>query len=306
MRILVTQIIDPVGIERLQAAGFTVDVWPESTQMPREVLLERAVGCTGLLSMLTDRVDGPIMDAGPLRVVANHAVGCDNIDLEAAQARGVVVTNTPGVLTDATADLTMALILSLARRLSEAESFLRDGRFRGWRPTLLRGMDLRGATLGIVGLGRIGSAVADRARAFGMQIVHSSRTSGLSMPALLERSDVVSLHCPLTPQTHHLIDRDALKSMKRSALLINTSRGSVVDEAALADALHQGWIAGAGLDVFEEEPTVHPALLDCRNVVLLPHVGSSTYATRRQMAEMASNNLIAVLSEQSPLHPVRP
>lgn len=306
MRVLITQIIDSSGIAQLKAAGLEVDVWPESTPMPREQLLTRLAGCAGLLSMLNDTVDGAVMDAGPLRVVANHAVGVDNIDLVAAGERGVTVTNTPGVLTDATADLTFALLLAVSRRLPEAEAYLRGGRFRGWQPTLLRGMDLRGATLGIVGLGRIGKAVAHRARAFGMEIIHSSRSGGVSLDELLSRSDVVSLHCPLTPKTRHLIDASALRRMKRTAILINTARGPVVDEAALAQALSQGLIAGAGLDVFEAEPEVDPALLRCPNAILLPHLGSATYGTRERMGQMVAADIIAVLHGQTPNHLVSP
>jgi glyoxylate reductase len=306
MRVLITQIIDSAGIAQLKAAGLEVDVWSESTPMPREQMLTRLAGCAGLLSMLNDRVDGAVMDAGPLRVVANHAVGVDNIDLAAAGERGVTVTNTPGVLTDATADLTFALLLAVARRLPEAEAYLRGGRFRGWQPTLLRGMDLRGATLGIVGLGRIGKAVAHRARAFGMELIHSSRSGGVSLDELLSRSDVVSLHCPLTPKTRHLIDASALRRMKRTAILINTARGPVVDEAALAQALNQGWIAGAGLDVFEAEPEVNPALLRCPNAILLPHLGSATYGTRERMGQMVAADIIAVLHGQTPNHLVSP
>lgn len=296
MKVLVTQMIDEVGIAALNAAGLQIDVWPGPAPMPRETLLSRLTGCVGIIPMPTDTIDAEVMDAAPLQVIANHAVGVDNIDLAAAAARGIPVTNTPGVLTDATADLAMALLLAVARRVVEGHTLVSAGQFEGWRPTMLRGMELRGATLGIVGMGRIGQAVAARAQAFGMQIIHHSRRSGMPLTQLLSQSDVVSLHCPMTAQTRHLIDADALRTMKSTALLINTARGPVVDEAALAAALRSGEIAGAGLDVFEHEPAVHPDLLDLDNAVLLPHLGSATRQTRRRMARLATDNLLAALA----------
>lgn len=296
MKVLVTQMIDEVGIAALNAAGLQIDVWPGPAPMPRATLLSRLTGCVGIIAMPTDTIDAEVMDAAPLQVIANHAVGVDNIDLAAAAARGIPVTNTPGVLTDATADLAMALLLAVARRVVEGHTLVSAGQFEGWRPTMLRGMELRGATLGVVGMGRIGQAVAARAQAFGMQIIHHSRRSGMPLTQLLSQSDVVSLHCPMTAQTRHLIDADALRAMKSTALLINTARGPVVDEAALAAALRSGEIAGAGLDVFEHEPAVHPDLLDLDNAVLLPHLGSATRQTRRRMARLATDNLLAALA----------
>jgi glyoxylate reductase len=306
MRILVTQTIDDVGMSALQAAGMDVDVWPGPAPIPLDALLSRVSGCAGLMPMLTDRIDAAVMDAGPLSVIANHAVGTDNIDLDAAAARGIVVTNTPGVLTDATADLTMALVLAVGRRLRAADALMRDGGFAGWRPTLLRGIDLSGATLGIVGKGRIGSAVAHRAMAFGMRPIHTSANSGVPLDVLLQTADVVSLHCPLTPDTHHLIDAAALQRMKSTAILINTARGPVIDEAALVEALRDNAIAGAGLDVYEAEPAIHPGLIALDNVVLLPHLGSATWGTRQRMAVLAADNLIAVLTGHPPPNPVLP
>ncbi len=300
MRALITQEIDPAGLEILQAAGIEVVQYSAPAPIPRDELLARVQGCQALMPMPTDRVDDAVMAAGPLLVVANHAVGVDNVDLEAARARGVVVTNTPGVLTEATADLTMALILACARRVVEADRLVRDGGFQGWRPTMLRGMDLWGAQLGIVGKGRIGTAVARRAAAFGMEIAWNTRRKGMAFEELLATSDVVSLHCPLTPETRHLIGADQLAAMKPGAILINTARGPVVDEAALARALKTGAIAGAGLDVFEAEPAVHPDLLPLSNVVLLPHLGSATWQTRRRMAEKAARNLVAALRGEAP------
>jgi glyoxylate reductase len=291
-RILITQPIDNSGQARLEAAGFDLDVWPGPEPMPHHVLLERAKGCVGILSMLTDKIDASVLDAGPIEVVAQHAVGINNIDLDALRARGVGLAHTPGVLTDATADLAMALMLSAGRRVVESDRFVRSGQWKGWGPTLMRGLDLNGAVLGIVGMGRIGRAVAHRAEAFGMTVVHHNRSGGIELEALLATSDVLSLHCPLTPETRHLIDKAALARMKPSAILINTARGPVVDEAALVDALDTGQIAGAGLDVFEEEPAIHPGLLASERVVLLPHIGSATWNTRRVMAEMCADNLI--------------
>jgi glyoxylate reductase len=297
-RILITQPIDDSGQARLEAAGFILDVWPGPEPMPYEVLLERVSGCGGLLSMLTDRIDAAVLDAGPIRVVAQHAVGINNIDLDAVRGRCVGLAHTPGVLTDATADLAMALILSAGRRIVESDRFVRSGQWQGWGPTLMRGLDLNGSVLGIVGMGRIGRAVARRAEAFGMTVVHHNRSSGIALDALLETSDVVSLHCPLTPATRHLIDRAAFARMKSSAILVNTARGPVVDEAALVSALETGEIAGAGLDVFEGEPAIHPGLLKSERAVLLPHIGSATWNTRRVMAEMCADNLIAGLQGQ--------
>ena len=304
MRVLVTQDIDRAGIDIMEQAGLEVDLVHSEAPMAETVLRFRIRGCDALLSMLTDIVDAELMDAAPLKVISQHAVGVDNIDLEAARRRGIIVTHTPGVLTAATADFTMALLLGAARRLLEGDRRVREGRFYGWHPTLLCGMELEGARLGIVGMGRIGRAVAQRAEAFGMEVVHHSRSGGLPLDELLETSDVVSVHCPLTPQTRHLIDARALSRMKPTALLINTARGPVVDENALAEALQEHTIAGAALDVFEEEPDVHPGLLGLDNVLLAPHLGSATRATRRKMATMAARDLVAVLEGRPPVHRV--
>lgn len=300
MRILVTAEIDKAGLARLEARGHEVDVFVGEGPISREELLCRVQGCSGLLCMLTDPIDGEVLDAGPLQAVAQHAVGFDNLDLDAARTRGVVVTNTPGTLTDATADLAFALLLAAARRVAEGDRLVRAGRFHGWKPQMLCGLELRGATLGIVGWGRIGQAVAQRAEAFGMNVRWSSRRGGESLAAVLSESDVVSLHCPLTPQTRHLLAEPELRSMRSHAVLINTSRGPVVDEAALVRALREGWIGAAGLDVYEEEPRVHPGLLELSNVVLLPHLGSATVACRRSMAVQAADNLLAALAGAEP------
>ncbi|WP_188687007.1 2-hydroxyacid dehydrogenase [Nesterenkonia cremea] len=285
------------------------------TPLSRERLLEEVRGATAIVSTLNDRIDAEVADAAGsgLRVVANVAVGYDNIDVSALQDRGVIVTTTPGVLTDATADLTMGLLLSVTRRLGEGERLLRSRAPWTFELGFMLGTGLQGKTLGIVGLGQIGRAVAHRARAFGMNIVYTSRRRApeqveetcdavhLSFEELLRTADVVSLHCPLIPQTRHLIDAQSLANMKPTAYLVNTTRGPVVDEAALAEALSAGQIAGAGLDVFEHEPEVEPRLLGCDNLVLSPHLGSATKETRNAMTQLAFDNVRAVLRGDDPL-----
>jgi glyoxylate reductase len=280
-------------------------------------------GADAVVSLVTTRVDAAFLDAafrgaaGPgLRVVANVAVGFDNIDVDACRRRGVVVTNTPGVLTDATADIAMALILMSTRRLGEAERWVRSGRPWQWGMDWILGAGVQGARLGIVGLGQIGAATARRARAHGMHIAYANRRPAdpavvaelgaerLGLDELFATSDVVSLHCPSTPETHHLVDAARLASMRPTAFLVNTARGPVVDEAALVTALEAGTIAGAGLDVYEDEPAVHPGLAALENVVLLPHVGSATVETRTAMAVLAARNAIAVLAGRPPITPV--
>jgi glyoxylate reductase len=288
------------------------------TAIPRADLLKLVAGADAVVCLLGDRVDEELLDAaGPqLRCVANVAVGYDNVDVEAAAKRGVVVTNTPGVLDDATADLTMALILAATRRIAEGDRLVRSGRDWSWGMHFMLGSSLQGRRLGIVGLGGIGKWVAQRARAFGMEIVYHQRNPAtadveaalgaelLPLEQLLAEADVVSLHCPLTPETHHLIGAAELEAMKPSAVLINAARGPIVDEAALAQALAEGKIAAAGLDVYEHEPQVEPRLLELDNVVLSPHLGSATVETRTAMAELAARNAISVLSGQGPLTPV--
>lgn len=289
-----------------------IDVHTGREAMPRGELLARVRGKSALICLLTDLIDAEVLEAGrDLQIVANIAVGYNNIDVDACRARGVVVTNTPDVLTNACAEFTWALILGIARRMGEAERQLRRGEWKGWALDHMLGAELRGKRLGLVGVGRIGRAVAARAPAFGMQVAYTARgqqdlpgAERLPLDRLLATSDVVSLHCPLTPETHHLIDQKALAKMKRTAYLINTSRGPVVDEAALAWALEQGLIAGAALDVYEHEPEVHPALLRLDNVLLLPHIASATTETRTAMADLAVSNVLAVLSGKPPLTPV--
>jgi glyoxylate reductase len=299
------------------------DVWVSEHDRPlkREELNEGVADADAVVSMLHDRIDAEVLDSAgeQLRCVANVAVGYDNIDVAAATERGVLVTNTPGVLTDATADIAMGLIIAVTRRFGEGERLLRAGNWWSWHMFFMLGTGIQGKTLGIVGLGQIGQATARRARAFGMRIVYSQRRQAhpeveqelggarwLELEELLETSDVVSLHVPLTPGTRHLIDADALRRMAPTAYLVNTARGAVVDEAALADALREGEIAGAGLDVYENEPDVNPDLLKLDNVVLLPHLGSATIETRTAMAELATRNVVAVLTGNAPPTPVNP
>ena len=270
-----------------------------------------------LLCLLTDRVDAALLERAPrLRVVANAVVGYEHVDLAACRARGIVVTNTPDVLTGATADLALALILAAVRRLPQAERSLRAGEFRGWGFWDYLGGDLEGRTLGIFGMGRIGRAVARRAGGLGMRVVYHSRTAlsadderalraeRVDFDGLLARSDVLTLHAPLTPETRHAFGRDALRRMRPGSVLVNTARGALVDEAALVDALRDGPLAAAGLDVYEHEPAVHPGLHDLANVVLLPHIGSATHGTRTAMAMLAARNVHAVLGGRPPLTPV--
>ena len=281
--------------------------------MSRDELVQRVAGKQALIALITDQIDRGVIEAGTdLRIIANVAVGYNNIDAAAARERGVVVTNTPDVLTGATADLTWALILGITRRLGEGERLIRRNAWPGWAFDQLLGMELRGRQIGIIGYGRIGRAVAERAGAFGMRVARLRRGSGNADPEampldrLLSTSDVVSIHVPLTEETRHLIDQPALARMKRNAYLINVSRGPVVDESALVWALKNHLIAGAALDVYEREPEIHPELLTFENVLLAPHLGSATTETRTAMADLAVSNVLAVLSGQPPLTPVFP
>jgi glyoxylate reductase len=274
-----------------------VDVWPERLPPPYEELRRRTADAEGLLSLLTDRVDAELITGSPkLRAIANYAVGYDNIDVETAAARGIQVGNTPDVLTDATADLAFALLLAAARRLPEATASVRDGDWVTWEPGHHLGYDVHRATLGIIGLGRIGRAVARRAEGFEMTVLHTGAHGGIPLEELLERSDFVSIHCPLTNETRHLIDAAALERMRPTAILINTARGPIVDQAALVTALGEGRIAGAALDVTDPEPL--PAgdpLLTAPNIIVAPHIGSATHSARERMAQLAVENLIAAL-----------
>ena len=307
MRVFVTRRLPGPALDRLEA-GHEVEVWPEQMPPGREELLARAPELDGLLSLLTDLVDADLMEAAPrLRAISNYAVGVDNVDLDAATARGIPVGNTPGVLTDTTADLAVALMLGISRRLVEGDAYVRRGEWRTWETGLLLGHDLHEATAGIVGFGRIGQAVARRLEGFGCEVLHTSRSGGVPLEELLERSDFVSLHPPLTPETRGMIGEEALGRMKPTAYLVNTARGPIVDADALTRALHEGRIAGAALDVTDPEPLPgdHP-LLEAPNLLVLPHLGSATHATRERMAAMAVDNLLAGLAGERMPHCANP
>ena len=302
-RVFVTRDLPGGALARL-TAQHDVEVWPGRLPPPRDELLARAPRLEGLLSLLTDLVDAELMDAAPsLRAISNYAVGVDNVDVEAATARGIPVGNTPDVLTESTADLALALMLAIARRLAEGEAFVRAGEWATWEPGLMLGRDLHGATVGIVGYGRIGRAVGRRLEGFGCELLTTSRSGGVGLGELLERSDFVTLHCPLTPDTRGLIGTEALRRMKPTAYLVNTARGPVVDTAALAAALRAGELAGAALDVTDPEPLPgdHP-LLDAPNLLVVPHIASATHATRGEMAAMAVDNLLAGLGGEPMPH----
>ena len=301
-RVLLTRRIPSAILERLQSS-VDVDLYEGPSAMPAEELARRIKDKDGLIAVLTDKVTGELVAGAPrLKVVANIAVGYDNIDVPAVKARGIVVTNTPDVLTEATAELTWTLILSAARRVTEGDRLIRHNGWKGWSLDFMLGTELRGKQLGIIGRGRIGRAVAAKAPAFGMHAVFAKHD--LSVDELLISSDVISIHTPMTPETRHMIDRRALARMKRTAILVNTARGPIVDEEGLAWALKERLIAAAALDVYEREPAVHPALLELENVVLAPHLGSATRETRTAMIDLAVNNVLAVLSGRPPLTPL--
>jgi glyoxylate reductase len=312
-KILVTRTLPSSILSRLEPVG-SVELFSGEGTMPHHELVERIADKDAVVCMLTDRVDRDVIDAtSRLKIAANVAVGYNNIDVAHAASKGVVVTNTPDVLTESVADFTWALILAITRRLSEGERLVRRGAWKGWAFDFMLGSDLRGKQLGIVGFGRIGRAVAARAPAFGMRVAYTGRRDAgvpgadmMSLDRLLNTSDVVSLHVPLSGDTRHLLDKRALARMKRSAYLVNTSRGPVIDEAALAWALQEHLIAGAALDVYENEPAIHADLLRLENVLLVPHLGSGTTETRLAMASLAVENVVAVLSGRPPLTPVTP
>jgi len=309
--ILVTRKLPSSVLSKLHEIG-TVDLYDGESAMPPDELARRIADKQAIICLMTDRVDKSVIDRAPgLKVIANVAVGYNNVDVTYARSRGIVVTNTPDVLTESVADFTWAIILAITRRLSEGERLARSGHWKGWALDLLLGSELRGKQLGLVGIGRIAQAVALRAPAFGMRVAYASRSDAkmpgceaMSLDRLLVTSDVLSLHVPLTPETTHLIDKKALARMKRSAYLVNTSRGPVIDEEALAWALQHHLLAGAALDVYEKEPAIHPDLLNLENVLLVPHLGSATTETRTAMADLAAENVIAVLGGRPPVTPV--
>lgn len=307
-RVLVTRRLPGKALERLGEAGHEVELWEGELPPPRERLLELVADAEGLLCLLTDTVDRTLLDAAPrLRAIANLAVGVDNIDLEACAARGIPVGNTPDVLTEATADLTFALLLAAARRLPQAAAAVRGGEWRTWEPRGWLGADVHDATLGIVGLGKIGRAVARRSEGFGMRVLPHNRSSGLSLDTVLADSDFVSLHCPLNERTRGLIGADELRRMRPDAILINTARGEIVQREPLRRALEEGWIAGAALDVTDPEPLPpDDPLLAAPNLLVLPHIGSASRGAREAMTDLAADNLLAALAGRPMPRPVTP
>ncbi|HXG04940.1 MAG TPA: D-glycerate dehydrogenase [Candidatus Binatia bacterium] len=314
--VLISNVL-PSEARALVPGDWSVDYHDSDLPLPKAELIRRLAGRDGLICQIITTVDEEVLASTPtLKVVANVAVGYNNIDVAAARRRGIVVTNTPDVLTETTADFAWALLMAVARRVVEADHYARSGQWKAWKWDLLWGADVHGKTLGIVGFGRIGRAVARRAGGFNMRVLYADavrcspelerelRAEFVPLERLLAESDFVSLHTPLLPETRHLIDEAALRRMKRTAILVNAARGPIVDEAALVRALTEGWIAGAGLDVFEDEPKIHPGLLPLRNVVLAPHIASASRETRLAMAELAVRNCVAVLEGRPPITPV--
>lgn len=318
-RVYVTRIIPEAGLNMVRNFATEMKVWEDEVPPPREVLLREVAEVDGLLCLLTDKIDGEIMDAGKnLKVISNYAVGFDNIDIPAATQRRLIVGNTPGVLTETTADLAWTLLMSAARRIVEGDKYTRAGKWKAWGPTLFLGYDIHHATLGLVGLGRIGAEMAKRAKGFDMNVLYydayrredleqSMGVKYVDMDTLLRESDFVSLHTPLTAETRHLIGAAEFAKMKKTAILVNSSRGPVVDQVALYRALKDNVIAGAGLDVFETEPIAKDdPLLTLDNVTVVPHIASASHATRSKMAMMAAENLIAGLKGELPPNCVNP
>jgi len=314
-RIFFTRRLPEDGMKLLES--HEMEVYEGDAPPSKEEIIDGVRGKDVLICLLTDKIDAEVMDASPrLKIIANYAVGVDNIDIEEATRRGIVVTNTPGVLTETVADLTWALMLAIARRIVEGDEFTRAGKFKGWAPLLMLGGDIHGKTLGIIGAGRIGQAVARRARGFDMKVLYYSRERKEEMEkmgakyvdihTLLRESDFVSLHVPLTPETYHMIGEEELKMMKSSAYLINTARGKCIDERVLVRALKEGWIRGAALDVFENEPEITPELKELKNVVITPHIGSASYETRSRMAVMVAENVLAALEGKMPPNCLNP
>ncbi len=316
MKVFITRSIPSIAYELLTKEGIEVTVYDSDKPIRKRDLIKLARDADGIISLLTDSVDSVVLNSlSSCKVIANYAVGYNNIDIENASARGIIVTNTPDILTDSTADLTFALMLAVARRVVEGDKYLRSGFFTGWKPELLLGIELKGKTLGIVGAGRIGRAVAERAVAFGINIIYCSTSrkpdfekstgavkAGLS--TLLKKSDIVSLHVPLNSKTNNLLDADKLSLLKPDSILVNTARGEIVDEKCLIGMLKKKRIFGAGFDVYVNEPKVNKQLLKLQNTVLLPHIGSGTTETRSAMAELAAKNVIQILMGKKPITPV--
>jgi len=310
--VYITRRIPETGINLLKEK-YHVEIYPENRPIPRDLLARKITDCDALVCLLSDRIDDFVLrSAQKLKIVANYAVGYDNIDINSAKKRKIMITNTPGVLTNATAEIAFSLLIVLTRKIVEADKFMREGKFLGWDPMLFLGDELTGKTLGIIGLGRIGQDMSLKCKAFGMKTLYYNRkpvdpeiekqlsATYTSLENLLQKSDVVSIHAPLTDETHHLINAETIGKMKRGSYLINTSRGNIIDEEALVRGLESGKIKGAGLDVYEFEPEITHKLLGMSNVVLLPHIGSATHETRNRMSEMVAENVIAALEGRRP------
>jgi len=316
MKVFITRELPEIAFKLLKQNKISFDYYKKDQPIPRKLLLGKIKSCEALISLLTEKIDREVIDQMPgCKIIANYAVGYNNIDIDYAKQKKIIVTNTPDVLTESTADLTMALVLACARRLSEGEDLIKRGRFRGWKPKLLLGMELKNKTFGILGAGRIGSAVARRAKSFGTSIIYvdSNRNQKLedetaakkvSLRYLLENSDILSVHLPLNSQTHHFLNQERLSQLKRNSIIINTTRGEIIDEKALIGLLKSNRIMAVGLDVFENEPFINPELLKFPNVLVIPHLGSATNEARDGMAELAVKNVINVLKEKPALTPV--
>ncbi|MGB5288716.1 MAG: D-glycerate dehydrogenase [Ignavibacteriaceae bacterium] len=316
MKVYITRELPEIAFKLLRQNKISFDYYKKDQPIPRKLLLSKIKDCEALITLLTEKIDKEVFDQMPrCKIISNYAVGYNNIEIEYAKKKKIIVTNTPDVLTESTADLTMALVLACARRISEGEKLLRRGKYKGWKPKLLLGMELKGKIFGILGAGRIGSAVAKRARSFGTNILYFDQkrneklekelgASKVSLPFLLQNADIFSVHLPLNNKTYHFLNKGKLNQLKKNSILINTSRGEVIDERALISLLKRNWIMAVGLDVFENEPKLNPELSKFPNVIVLPHLGSATKEARDGMAELAVKNVINVIKGKRPLTPV--
>jgi glyoxylate reductase len=316
MKVYITRELPEIAFRMLKQNKISFDYYTKDQPIPRKLLLQKVKSCEALISLLTEKIDREVIDQMPnCKIIANYAVGYNNIDIDYAKKKNIIVTNTPDVLTESTADLTMALVLNCARRLSEGERLLRAKKFKGWKPKLLLGMELKDKTFGILGAGRIGSAVAKRAKSFGTSIIYvdsnrnqmlekETKAKKVALRYLLENSDILSVHLPLNSQTYHFLNQERLNQLKRNSILINTTRGEIVDEKALIRLLKSSKLMAVGLDVFENEPNLNPELLKFPNVLVLPHLGSATTEARNGMAELAVRNVLNVLNGKPAFTPV--
>lgn len=316
MKVFITRELPEIAFKLLKENKIPFEYYKKDQPIPRQLLLQKIKNCNAMISLLTEKIDKEVIDLMPhCKIIANYAVGYNNIDIAYAKKKKIIVTNTPEVLTESTADLTMALVLACARRISEGVELLKKGKFKGWKPKLLLGMELKDKIFGILGAGRIGSAVAERAKSFGTNIIYvdnkrnpklekETGAKKVSLKHLLKNSDILSIHLPLNSQTHHFLNHSRLNQLKRSSILINTTRGEIIDEKALIRLLKKNRLMAVGLDVFENEPSLNPELLKFSNVLVIPHLGSATYEARNGMAELAVINVINVLNRKPAMTPV--